>query len=526
MPQDGAALQPKGPGVRAGALWSVASTVVLRLTSVAAMVVVARIVTPEEFGVFAIAATVYAFTASLAELGVASAIARRDMNLEEIAPTVVTISVLTSCLLAGAMAIMADPIAQLLGSAQATTPIRILAISVALTGPFAVPGAMLQRNYKQKQLFMANGIGVVPSSIALVLLSLSIDGASAFAWSRVVGQVVVGTVMIICVSKNYWPGINRATVKPLLAFGLPLAAANLLSQVLLNIDYIFIVRLLGAQELGYYTLAFNVAAWTTLIMGTMLNSVVLPAFSSLQGDRVAVSLALTRAVRLIALIAFPIGAMLCALAPVTVNLLYGAKWLPAAEVLPILAVYSVVTVFNILFANVLISIGSTVTLLLVQITALVFLIPALLIGATSGGLVGIAIAHLTIICSVTAPVYIRGLFRAGVIDGLKIVEAMLRPMVASALAAACSICVASLLDTDLLKLLLGGSAGAMAYFAVTFSAFAQALSPSAAGKHRRSLGTPDRSGDRIIPLRPPTGTAALAITQTQRSSTQNPEIVT
>ena len=142
--------------IRNSVFWSAAGTIVFRLSNIVVMAFVARILAPEQFGIFALAVTIHAFTVSVAELGVAAAIARSDLDIERIAPTVTTISIAASVSLAVPMAVFAEPLASLLGSVEAAPSIRILSIGVALVGPFAVPGALLQRDFRQLTLFKAS----------------------------------------------------------------------------------------------------------------------------------------------------------------------------------------------------------------------------------------------------------------------------------------------------------------------------------------------------------------------------------
>src|SRR6202140_2498404 len=112
--------------VRRGALWVVASSLLLRSANVLLTAVVARILSPHDFGVFAVALTTYAIVSSIGELGVSSCLIRADLDIDSLAPTVATISVLSSVILAGAMAAFASPIATALGSAAAAGPIRVM----------------------------------------------------------------------------------------------------------------------------------------------------------------------------------------------------------------------------------------------------------------------------------------------------------------------------------------------------------------------------------------------------------------
>lgn len=470
--------------VKRGSLWAGASTLLLRLSNIVLMAVVARIVAPDELGVFALAVTAHAIVTSIAELGVASAIARTDLDVDKIAPTVVSISVTTSLLLAGMMALFAGSIASFLGSPSAEGPIRILALSVALIGPFAVPGAQLQSTFRQDLVFRANMISFIPGSAVLLLVAIGGDGASAFAWSRVVGQLVAGLLMILSVQKRYSLGLNRAYLRSLLAFGAPLALANMLSQVLLNVDYVFIGRLMSTADVGLYMLAFNVCMWSTAIIGSILNGIVLPAFASVKRDGGDVPQALGHATRTVALIVCPIAAFTCTFATPLIAVIYGDQWVDAGPVLRVLSFYGVVFVFGLLFANVVIATGRTWVLFMVQAAALAILIPALSVGIHFAGLVGIGIAHIVVISTVTLPVYLWAVRRATGAHSGMVLRSMGRPSLASMVAGIVAGLVTWPMAPGLAQLAVGGFCGAAVYGYLTWGLLAPMLPVSWIKRYR------------------------------------------
>ena len=144
--------------VRRGALWVVASNLLLRLANVSLTAVIAHILSPHDFGVFAVALTAYVIVSSIGELGVSACLIRADLDIDSLAPTVATISVLSSAILAGAMVAFASPIATALGSAAAAGPIRVMSLAVLLVGVFAVPNSQMVRDFKQDKIFLANAI--------------------------------------------------------------------------------------------------------------------------------------------------------------------------------------------------------------------------------------------------------------------------------------------------------------------------------------------------------------------------------
>jgi PST family polysaccharide transporter len=449
--------------VRRGALWVVASNLLLRLANVLLIAVVAHILSRHDFGVFAVALTAYTVVSSVAELGVSACLIRADLDIDALAPTVATVSFLSCALLAGAMAAFARPIAAAIGSADAAGPIRVMALAVVLLGVFAVPNAQMVRDFKQDKIFLANVIAFVPSTAVLIIMAESGSGAVAFAWSMVIRQFIVGCVLIIAAPRHYRPGMARSALSLVLKFGLPLAGANFVNFALLNVDYVFVGHLLGAAALGVYMLAFTVASWPYGLLGGVINNVSMPAFSRVRHDPALLKNAMAVAVRGICLIVMPMCAMMLALARPLVLTLYGEKYAESINVLMILSIYGVVSMVCILFANVLTSFGRTKFLLVLQLVWIGTLVPAMVVGVNKGGIVGAAYAHVAIIVPIVLPSYLLAMKRVTGVRLTALGKAALSPLLGSSAAALAAYAVASQLTSPLIQLVAGLAVGGIVY---------------------------------------------------------------
>jgi lipopolysaccharide exporter len=449
--------------VKRGAIWVVASNLLLRVANLFITAVVAHILSPHDFGVFAVALTVYVIVSSIADAGVSSCLFRADLDIDSLAPTVATIAVVSSAALAGAMVAFSRPIAIALGSAQAVGPIRIMAISVLFTGVFAVPNAQLIRDFKQNKVFLANAVSFVPSTALLIILAEAGGGATAFAWSRVVGQFVLGCVLIASAPRHYRPGLSRSALSVVLRFGIPLAGANFVNYTLLNVDYAFVGHLLGAALLGVYMLAFTLASAPYSVLGAVINNVSMPAFSRVKHDQALLKNAISAALHTVSLIVMPMCGLTAALARPLVVTLYGARWEAAANVLVILSIYGSVFMVCLLFANVLTSFGQTKLLLFLQLIWIGTLVPAMAIGVHRDGIVGAAYAHVAIIAPIVLPSYLLALKRITGVRLAALGKAIIPALLASAAAALAARGAASQLSGPLAQLVAGLAAGGLVY---------------------------------------------------------------
>ena len=450
--------------VRSGALWSAASTLLLKLAAIAITAVVVRIVTPHDFGVFAVALTIFAVVSSFSELGVLSVMTRGDLDADEIGPTVTTVAWVSSAVIASSMYLAAPWLAPALGSAEATDAIRVLSPTVLVIGLLSPAGAMLAREFRQDQIFYANVVSFVPANLLLILLAQRGDGAMAFAWSRLVGVAIAGLYTLWVVDKRYWAGWNRSAARLVLGIGLPLAGANLIGYALLNADYVLVGRRLGAANLGVYLLAFNVANWATSLLATMINSVAVPAFSRLLHDPPRMTRALVRANKLLAVIAWPICGITWVSAQALVLTLYGGQWSASATVLALLAPYGALFVHSLLFANVINGgPGQARILLLIQLLWIAVLVPAMLFGLDRWGVRGVAAAHIVVVIAVVFPAYLFALRKLYGVRAVALARPLLPVLAGALVATAAYVAVAASMPTVQLELFGGAAAALIVY---------------------------------------------------------------
>jgi O-antigen/teichoic acid export membrane protein len=295
--------------VQGGSAWGSLNIALSKLLQFLTTLILARLIAPDQFGALAVALVAQTIALNITELGTTASIARGDREPDAIAPTVFTLSLVTGALLTLAMVLTAPWLATALGDASATPVIQVMALSVIFTSFASVPTALVWRDFLQKRRLVVDIGAIVVTMLIAIPLALVGWGAMALAWSRVIGQAVSTVGYWIIVPRRYLPGWNRAELPGLLRLGLPLAGANFLAFLLLNVDYIVVGRQLGPQELGLYLIAFNLAALPSTVLTTIIRTVAVPAFGRLAaGGKLA---ALTpRLVQGIAWAAFPVCAMI------------------------------------------------------------------------------------------------------------------------------------------------------------------------------------------------------------------------
>lgn len=445
--------------IGAGLAWSTVNSLVLRLGSFAVGIVLARLLAPEQFGVFAVALTVQAVLMTLADLGMSTDLIRSE-NSKEKAPTVATLALVSGTALTGVMAASAQSLADLLGSSQAGPVIAVMALSMMLAGAGVVPYASLQRQFAQKKLFIIAFVEFVVGTAVTISLVLGGWGVMGLAVARIASQLLTLVLQFILSGERVRFGFDPALAPGILRYGIPVAGANMLSWALLNVDNVAIARLAGPVALGFYFLAFNISNWPMSALGQVVRSVSIPAFARLSSGRSDQSLAaVVGPVWAVSLLA---GVMLAVLSGPVVELVYGEKWLPAAVILAWLGLFGALRTLFDLSASYLLARGASKATFLVQVAWIAALVPAVFSGVGAVGSSGAAIAHLGTAVLIVCPAYAFALRASGA--NLLAIGARLWPPVAAAVpAAGAAIVVMALQPTPLASLFAGGAAGTCVY---------------------------------------------------------------
>ena len=483
-----------GGRVRRGLAWGFINSITMRLATLTLGIVLARLLTPEAFGAFAVALVIQTILINFADLGM-SADLIRNREWHHRAPTVASISLLAGGLLSAAMIAGAPVLASSLGSDQAAPVIAVMSLSLVIAAAGVVPFASIQREFQQSRFFLIVATSFLAGSCVTVLLIVWFGwGAMALAVGNLVQQTCTVVLQFGLTRMRPRLGFDRSVARSALAFGLPVCGANALSWLVLNVDYIVIGRTAGAVTLGLYVLAFNMSSWPVNALVQAVRNVALPGFSRL--DRVSSAKYFVSSFALVLTAGLLVAALLSPLARPTVTFVYGPKWLGSAGALGLLAVFGAMRVVFDLMATFLIARGWSRPVLLVQVAWVAALVPAMIVGVHAWGIVGAGVAHLVVAFTVVLPAYMLVLNRQGV-PFLALVRAA-APPIGAALVTGAAVWVSSqAIDVAWQALVLGGSIGILVYLALLRRWLRSRLSGSwltdrqrSTGQHRRTARSP------------------------------------
>ncbi len=394
--------------------WSFASTAGGRLATLGIGVLLARLLGPHAFGTFAVALVATLAVGSFNELGISLAIVRWQGDPAEIVPTVTTLSLISSSALYIGCFFGAPAFASAMGAPTATGVIRVLCLNVFIDGVVGTPAALLQRNFRQDQKMIADQVNSWLGAAVSIGLAVSGFGAMSLAIGRIAGAVAAGILFFVFCPLRVRLGFDLVKARALLRFGLPLAGASLLVFGVANVDQLVVGHVLGATALGFYVLAFNMSSWPVNVFSLPVRNVAPAVFSRLQHDRATMRTGFLSGTGVLGSVTLPVCLLIGGASVPLIGLLYGPRWMPAAQALMWLAFLGALRILFEFVYDFFVVLARSRVVFTVQLVWLLVLAPALVVGVHARGISGAGMAELAVAGCVVLPWYLSELSKVGI----------------------------------------------------------------------------------------------------------------
>jgi O-antigen/teichoic acid export membrane protein len=402
-------------GVASRALgWSFFNNAFARLGTLGIGIALARLLGPHQFGTFAVALLALLALLSFNELGVSLAIVRWQGEPSEIAPTVSTISVVSSLIIYAGCFFGAPLFARSMGAPAAAVVIRVLALNIVIDGVVATPAALMQRYFRQDKKMIADQVNCWLGAAVSILLAWRGFGAMSLAIGRMTGALAAGVLFVVFSPEPLRFGFDRVKARQLFHFGLPLAGASIVVFAVTNVDQIVVGHMLGTTALGLFALAFNLASWPVNMFSQPVRSVAPAAFSRLQDDPPAMRSSFVTVAGLLGGTTLPICLLIGGAAVPILRLVYGVAFAPAAPALLWLAVLGGLRILFEFVYDFFVVLARSRVVFTVQLVWLIALIPALIAGTKLDGIGGAALAEVAVASLLVVPWYLAELSKFGI----------------------------------------------------------------------------------------------------------------
>jgi len=382
-----------GRRVTHGVAWQYGLTVFRVLITVGSTAVLARLLTPTDYGLVAMAALVTELAALLTNTGFGAILVQRARISRLDLDTAFWTSVGIGAVLALMVVAVAYPAALVFGEPALFGILCVSALNFVIQGAAVAPTAVLNRLMLFRIDAYIQAVQLIVRTVAAVIMAWAGFGY----WSLVLAGLISGLTacVIELVIVRFIPRMrfNASFVRRNISASGSYVGTSMLSFVLANVDQFTIARRFGAEQLGFYQAALTLPGELRNRVAAPLQRVLFPAFALLQSDLGRFREVALTAQKLLASVVLPIGTVLAISADDIVALLYGEKWSAVVPLLQVLALGGALRAIFGLVGNIYFAMGRPELALRINLMATPIVIIGVLIGSSFGP-IGVAWAML------------------------------------------------------------------------------------------------------------------------------------
>lgn len=321
-----------------GFQWTYASVALQGFLKLAALMILARLLTPRDFGLLSFALLCTNFVERIGQGGIGPAVVQLEMITAQAVSTAwwmsVVLGIVSSIIVGGC----AGHVAGFLGEPELERIVLVLSLGCVLEGCVAVPEALLQRDLRCREIMLADNLAYCISMVG-VCTTLAVTGWGV--WSLVIAQLSLKLIRLVVVVA-FAPRCTSAAIswhytRYFTRMGFGFSLGRLLNFFSLQGDNFVVGRVLGTEALGMYSRAYQLMTLPAMYVGQVFERVMFPAMARKQADRRKLAEEFLLALEVLTLVALPVGVVMFIVAKEIVHVGFGERWSAVVPVVSVLA---------------------------------------------------------------------------------------------------------------------------------------------------------------------------------------------
>ncbi len=376
-----------------GFFWSITNQLSLILIGLAVSGVLARLITPAEFGIIGMVSLGTGFLNVIKDFGFGAALVQKKEVHDDEYSTVFWINLIIGFLLCALVYSLAPLIGHFFKESRVEPVTKALSFTFLLNAIGIVWNNKLIKAVAFKQIFYRSFLSTIISGGLAVFLAYRGYGVWALV-AQTYSNIIINTFLVY-LHIRWLPRltIEKKYVISLFKFGLPLLADQSINYWVRNIDNLLVGRFLGKETLAYYGKAYTLMLLPVSQLTGTLTKVLFPTFSMIQDDQAQIAEIYLKISRVIALIAFPLMTGLSLLAEPLILIVYGPQWHAAVPIFQVLSLLGMLQAIAALSGDIYLSQGKTALMFKVGLVSKGCMIIGIVSGLFSAGLMGMVYGY-------------------------------------------------------------------------------------------------------------------------------------
>lgn len=414
-----------------GLAWTGAVKWVAQGLSWLSTLVVAHLLSPDDYGVAGATMLFVTLVQVLNEFGLGAAVvSRRDLTARQLA-RLSTFSLMLGVVFFGVANLAAPAVAAFYHKTDVVRVIRLLSLSFVVSGLVVVPRALLTKELRYRDLAAIEATESIVAIVVTLTLATLGFGYWSLAWGVLSGRMTSALITIAVKRPQFGAPGGFAEIRAPLSVGWHVVLGSLGWYIYRTADANLITNVLGTEAFGFYAMALAMATLPLDRLNELVNRVTPGVFSSVQSDRAELERYVRRGSQALSLLLFPVAVGLALVAGDMVPVVLGERWRPAIVPLQLLSLSAVVRALVPLLNQVLVSTGNSRRSMWATVAAALVMPVAFWFG-TRSGTPGVAVMWVVLYPLVIIPLMMLPALRAAGVGPRAYLHA-LRPAAEAAL---------------------------------------------------------------------------------------------
>ncbi|MEA3456067.1 MAG: MOP flippase family protein [Campylobacterota bacterium] len=379
--------------VLSGTKWVAFANLFKQLLQVLSLIVFARLLTPDDFGLFAILMIFVNFLLMFTDMGTASALIHIKNPSQKLLSSVFFFNLFVGVALCLLLMLLSGPIALFFENPPLKELLGLISLNFVIVSLGIVQKARYEKELDFKNLTLIESASVLIGIMAGIVAAFKGLGVYSLVIQTLTTSILA--VMMIWIIAKWRPLLyfSLSDIKSIWGYTANLTTFNFVNYFARNADNFLIGKFLSSSALGVYSLAYSIMLYPLQNISRVLLRILFPAFSHIQDDNEKFKKAYLRTIFFIALVSFPIMTGLIVTAETLVSLLFGDKWENLAVILMILAPVGILQSIGTTNGSIYMAKGNTRLLLKVGIWSTIVTI-LFFVGGIFFGVEGVALSYL------------------------------------------------------------------------------------------------------------------------------------
>ncbi len=324
-----------------GAWWVGSLRVATRVIALIKTTVIARILTPNAFGVFGIAMIVMAFLEIITETGINVFLIQEEDDIDSYINTSWVVSIFRGLIMAAVLVLSSGLIANFFKSPESQSLIILISLVPLVRGFINPSEVKLQKDLMFRRDFIFRFVIFAFDALVGVFATIVTKSASGPIYGLIAGAILEAVLSFIIVNPKPKFILDLEKTKKVINRGKWITGAGIFDYLFENIDDVAIGRIMGSGPLGLYQMAYKLATLPITEVADVLGKVTLPIYVKISTDSKRIKKAFIRTTIGVAFLTIPFGLILIFFSKNIILLILGPNWLGAVPALQVITIHAI-----------------------------------------------------------------------------------------------------------------------------------------------------------------------------------------